>query len=116
MCSVSVSLKFGSVEGFLVSAKRQGGADVKDGGVSARKMPSIMVLDNLEKVSVCEIFAEVLTALNYRGAKNSLWLNAVSHTASNGEIESFHEGRYYLKQQAYFIATMDKHGLDDLMA
>jgi hypothetical protein len=103
-------------KGFLVSAKRQGGADGKDGGASTRKMPSIMILDNLEKVSVCDIFAEILTALNYRGAKNSLWLDSVSHTSSNGETESFHEGRYYLKQQAYFIATMDKHGLDVLMS
>jgi hypothetical protein len=101
-------------KGFLVSAKRQGGADGKDGGASTRKMPSIMILDNLEKVSVCDIFAEILTALNYRGAKNSLWLDSVSHTSSNGETESFHEGRYYLKQQAYFIATMDKHGSTDM--
>lgn len=99
--------------GFLVPTGRQGDGDAREASVSTRKTPSIIIMDNLERVSVCEVFAEILTALNYRGSKNSLWLNCVSHTAANGETETFPEGRYYLKHPAYFITTMDKHGLVD---
>ncbi|XP_062522340.1 cortactin-binding protein 2-like isoform X2 [Corticium candelabrum] len=98
-------------KGFLVSAEKQTGGELS---VSARKAPSIVILDNLERVSVCDVFAEVLTALNYRGPKNSLWLGAVCQTGEHGKMEMYHEGRYYLKQSAYFIATMDKHGSTEM--
>eukprot|EP00118_Oscarella_pearsei_P009011 m.49362 g.49362 ORF g.49362 m.49362 type:complete len:1367 (+) comp33976_c0_seq1:146-4246(+) len=88
-------------KGFLVSA---------DASSPLKEQPAILILDDMHRISLPEVMAELLTALNYRGPQNGFWLSAVGRPGYTEPVPQYREGRYYLKKHAYVIGTMDKHG------
>ncbi|XP_065829136.1 cortactin-binding protein 2-like isoform X2 [Oscarella lobularis] len=94
-------------KGFFVSADAS----------SSRDPPSVLILDDMHRVPLPEVMAELLTALNYRGPQNAFWLSALGRPATSYAEQSsppYKEGRYYLKKNAYFIGTMDKQGTSNM--
>ena len=62
-----------------------------------------MILDDLSKVVVPNVLAELLTCLTYRGAEHPLWISDVF--SRDGGSLLYPCGHYYLQSQCYFIAT-----------
>ena len=63
----------------------------------------ILILDDLSKVSVPNVLAELLTCLTYRGTEHPLWISDVFSRDGNSLL--YPCGHYYLQPQCYFIAT-----------
>ena len=56
----------------------------------------------MDRVSTPSVLAELLTALEYRGPSNPVWLDVVC--GRDGAV-LYPAGQYYLKEGCYFIAT-----------
>ena len=62
----------------------------------------IVILDDTDRVSTASILAELLTAMEYHGPTNPLWIDAVY---GRDGVMLYPAGYYYLKRKCYFIAT-----------
>ncbi|XP_077987160.1 cortactin-binding protein 2-like isoform X2 [Glandiceps talaboti] len=83
-------------KGFLVSAKEE--------NKSEKKITPILVLDDLSRISLSEVFGELLYALENRGPQHPVTVK-ISESTDGKESES---GSYYLQENSYVLGTMDK--------
>ena len=67
----------------------------------------IVILDDLSKVAVPNVLAELLTCLTYRGAEHPLWISDVF--SRDGGSLLYPCGHYYLQPHCYFITTQRTH-------
>lgn len=63
----------------------------------------ILILDDLSKVIVPNVLAELLTFMTYRGAEHPVWIGDVF--SRDGGSLLYPCGNYYLQPNCYFIAT-----------
>jgi ankyrin repeat protein/energy-coupling factor transporter ATP-binding protein EcfA2 len=69
--------------------------------------PHIIILDDLDRISIPEVIRELLGSIDKRGPQYATWLGP---TLSRGGSDETHPpGSYYLREDVYIIATMNKN-------
>ena len=66
----------------------------------------IIILDDLDRILLPEVLGELLESLDKRGPHNASWIGPTH--GRNGMEESHSASCYYLHEDVYFIATMNK--------
>ena len=77
---------------------------------SVLQVSPIIVLDNLDQVNITEVIGELLTSLEFRGLACPQWTSGFTTSSQS----RFPPGEYFLRSDAYFIATLSRSGWSGL--
>ena len=77
---------------------------------SVSQVTPIVVLDNLDQVNITEVIGELLTSLEFRGLACPQWTAGLTTSSQS----KFPPGEYFLRSDAYFIATLSRAGWSGL--
>jgi len=67
----------------------------------------VFLLDDIDRVSMPEVIAELLNAFAHRGPAYPVWVDTVQ---SRTRDTCYHANHYYLRSDCYFIATVTTTG------
>ena len=73
---------------------------------SVLQVTPIIVLDNLDQVNITEVIGELLTSLEFRGLSCPQWTPGFTTSSQT----RFPPGEYFLRSDAYFLATLSRSG------
>ena len=66
----------------------------------------IVILDDIDRISLPEVLGEIVGLLDKRGPQHAVWVGPAH--GRGGAEESHPPKSYYLREDVFFVATMNK--------